>query len=232
MLIGGLQRMTLIDYPSKVAAIVFTIGCNFRCRFCYNTRLVDPALLDTNEIIKESDFFDFLKIRIGKLDAIVITGGEPTLQNDLVPFIKKIKQMGFLVKLDTNGTNPDIVRELLKDGLVDYIAMDIKSDISDREYKKIIQVDCDIEKIKESIKLIMDSGIDYEFRTTAAPGITKENIDSIAQYISGAKKYYLQEFKDTDIIDNECKKEHWLSEDELKQIADSIKGLFQECKVR
>lgn len=232
MLIGGLQRMTLIDYPSKVAAIVFTIGCNFRCRFCYNTRLVDPALLDTNEIIKESDFFDFLKIRIGKLDAIVITGGEPTLQNDLVPFIKKIKQMGFLVKLDTNGTNPDIVRELLKDGLVDYIAMDIKSDISDREYKKIIQVDCDIEKIKESIKLIMDSEIDYEFRTTAAPGITKENIDSIAQYISGAKKYYLQEFKDTDIIDNECKKEHWLSEDELKQIADSIKGLFQECKVR
>jgi pyruvate formate lyase activating enzyme len=140
--------------------------------------------------------------------------------------------MGFLVKLDTNGTNPDIVRELLKDGLVDYIAMDIKSDISDREYKKIIQVDCDIEKIKESIKLIMDSEIDYEFRTTAAPGITKENIDSIAQYISGAKKYYLQEFKDTDIIDNECKKEHWLSEDELKQIADSIKGLFQECKVR
>jgi pyruvate formate lyase activating enzyme len=232
MLIGGLQKMTLIDYPSKVAAIVFTIGCNFRCRFCYNTRLVVSDLLGTNEVIKESDFFDFLKIRIGKLDAIVITGGEPTLQKDLMAFTKKIKKMGFLVKLDTNGTNPDIVRKLIKEGLVDYIAMVIKNVLLTKEYKKIIQVDCDMNKIKESIKLIMDSGIDYEFRTTAAPGITKENIISIAEYISGADKYYLQEFKDTDIIDNECKKMRWLSEDDLEQIANSVKGLFRECKVR
>ena len=199
--------MTLIDYPSKVAAIVFTISCNFRCRFCYNTRLVDPRLLNTNEIIKEDDFFGFLDTRIGKLSAVVITGGEPTLQRDLIPFAKKIKEMGFLVKLDTNGTNPGVIKKLLSKKLVDYIAMDIKNDLSNKAYEKIVKIGYDIKKIKESIKIIINSGIDYEFRTTASPGVTKENIISIAKYISGAKKYYLQEFQDTDILDNECKKE-------------------------
>jgi len=224
--------MTLIDYPSKIAAIVFTIGCNFRCRFCYNTRLVDPKLFKTNDIITEEDFFDFLNKRKGKIEAVVITGGEPTLQEDLITFIRKIKKNDFLVKLDTNGTNPDILEKLLEEKLIDYIAMDIKNTIDDKNYMKITRVDNCCRRIKKSIEIIKNSLVDYEFRTTVAPGITKENIIDIAKYISGAKKYYLQEFKDLDLLDNECKKENWLKWNELDEIHKEIKDLFGECKVR
>ena len=224
--------MTLIDYPSKIAAIVFTIGCNFRCRFCYNTRLVDPKLFKTNDIITEEEFFEFLNKRKGKIEAIVITGGEPTLQEDLITFIKKIKKYDFLVKLDTNGTNPDILEKLLEEKLIDYIAMDIKNTIDDKNYMKITRVGNYCKRIKKSIEIIKNSVIDYEFRTTVAPGITKENIIDIAKYISGAKKYYLQEFKDLDLLDNECKKENWLKWNELNEIHKEIKNLFGECKVR
>jgi len=232
MLIGGIQKMTLIDYPAKVAAIIFTIGCNFRCRFCYNTRLVEPKLFKENEIISEKTIFDFLKTRIGKLDAIVITGGEPTLQKDLAVFIRKIKKMGFLVKLDTNGTNPDSLKKLLAEKLLDYVAMDIKNELNREDYQKVVQEDIDIEKIKGSIKILMNSNIDYEFRTTVAPGITKENILNIAKYIKGAKKYYLQEFQDMDVIDNDCKQKGWLKEDDLNSIALEISNIVEECKVR
>ena len=230
MLIGGLQKLTLIDYPSKVAAIIFTIGCNFRCRYCYNTRLVDPKLFREEDVISEEEVFSFLKNRVDKLDAVVVTGGEPTLHKDLDVFISKIKKLGFLVKLDSNGTNPEVLQSLIDKKLVDYIAMDIKNDFEN--YEKIVNVKLDISKIKESIKVIMNSGIDYEFRTTAAPGVTKEDILNIAEYIKGAKKYYLQVFQEMDVIDNSCKKEDRLSEDDLKEIAEKIKNNFLDCNVR
>lgn len=232
MLIGGIQKMTLIDYPAKVAAIVFTIGCNFRCRFCYNTRLVEPKLFDQNEIISEKTIFDFLKTRIGKLDAVVITGGEPTLQKDLVGFIKKIKEMGFLVKLDTNGTDPQTLKKLLEEKLLDYVAMDIKNELTMEAYKIIVQSEIDIELIKQSIAILRDSNIDYEFRTTVAPGITKDNILNIVEYIKGANKYYLQEFQDMEVIDNSCKQEGWLKESDLNLIVKEIGSMIKECKVR
>lgn len=224
--------MTLIDYPSKIAAIIFTVGCNFRCRFCYNTRLVDPNLYQANEIIDEKEIIDFLKTRIGKLEAVVITGGEPTLQPDLKAFIKKIKKLGFLIKLDTNGTNPDMVQELLNEKLVDYIAMDIKNDLTSQNYQKIVGNNIDIKAIKKSIDLIMNSNIDYEFRTTLAPGITKENIKNIVEYIKGAKKYYLQEFQSGEVLDNTCQQDKWLSRDEIEIMAGEIKNNFDDCKVR
>lgn len=230
MLIGGLQKLTLIDYPSKVSAIIFTIGCNFRCRYCYNTRLVDPKLFREEDVISEEEIFSFLKSRVDKLDAVVVTGGEPTLHKDLDVFISKIKDMGFLVKLDSNGTNPDVLQSLIDRKLIDYIAMDIKNDF--KNYEKIVNVKFDVSKIQKSIDVIINSGIDYEFRTTAAPGVTKEDILNISEYIKGAKKYYLQVFQELDVIDNSCKKEDRLSEDELKDILKSIKNNFSDCNVR
>ena len=224
--------MTLIDYPSKVAAIIFTVGCNFRCRFCHNAKLVLPDLFNRDELIDEQDILAFLKTRIGKLEAVVITGGEPTLQIDLKIFIKKVKNMGFLVKLDTNGTNPDMIKNLLDDKLIDYIAMDVKIDLEPGCYQRIVDNNVDIEDIKQSIDLIMNSNIDYEFRTTVAPGITKENIKNIVEYIKGSKKYYLQEFQDGDVLDNTCKKDKWLTRDELDVIANEIKHNFNDCQAR
>lgn len=224
--------MTLIDYPSKVAAIIFTIGCNFRCHFCYNTRLVDPALFKKSDVIDEKEILEFLKNRIGKLDAVVITGGEPTLQPDLKQFITKVKKMGFLVKLDTNGTSPDIVKDLLAAKLIDYIAMDVKNDLTEKDYKKIVNSNINIEDIKKNITVMMQSGIDYEFRTTVAPDMTKQDIKNIVNHIKGAKKYYLQEFQAGDVLDNKCKKDKWLTRDELDLLIDEIKINFGECKAR
>ncbi len=224
--------MTLIDYPSKVAAIIFTVGCNFRCRFCYNVKLVDESLFKEIETIDEKEIIEFLKTRIGKLEAIVITGGEPTMQSDLKAFILKIKKMGFLVKLDTNGTNPDVISDLLNRKIIDYIAMDIKNELTESDYTKIVNRVIDMENIKKSIDIIMKSGIDYEFRTTVAPGVSRENIKNIVKTIKGAKKYYLQEFQAGDVLDNQCKKDKWLSKEELDEIAEEIKNSFGECKAR
>ncbi len=232
MLIGGFQKFTLIDYPKKVAAIVFTIGCNFRCGYCYNVSLVLPKKIGSKDMILEQDFFDFLASRKNKLDAVVVTGGEPTLQKDLVSFIQKIKQMGFLVKLDTNGTHPDKLKELIDNRLIDYVAMDIKNRITEKSYKKITCQDVDIKAILKSINILLNSNIEYEFRTTVAPGITKKDIMAIAERIKGAKKYFLQEFQDKDIIDPKCKQEQWLKRDELDLIAKEIASIIKHCKAR
>lgn len=200
MLLGGFQKMTLIDYPGKIATTVFTAGCNFRCPFCHNPELVELDPEDM-EVFRgqERKFFDFLEGRRGLLDGVCITGGEPTVQPDIVPFIRRIRDMGFLVKLDSNGTNPDILREIFDAGLVDYVAMDIKSG-PDR-YAEATGTPVDMEKIRESIRLIMDSGIEYEFRTTVVPGIhTEEDFDDIAELIDGAKRYYLQVFRDGKVL--------------------------------
>jgi len=189
MKIGGLQKLTLVDYPGKIAATVFLIGCNFRCGFCHNPELIDSS---KKEVISEKEFFDFLKERKGLLDGVCITGGEPTIVSDLFNFIKKIKDLGFLVKLDTNGSNPEILKELINS--LDYIAMDVKTSM--KKYNKAVGKEIDLNNINKSIDLIKDSNIDYEFRTTVIPGLVDKNdIIEIGKWLKGVKKIVLQQFR-------------------------------------
>lgn len=228
-IIGGLKKTSLLDYPGKISAIVFTQGCNFRCGYCHN-----PGLLKNfkNDSVNPESLFEFLKTRQGKLDGIVITGGEPTLQPDLIPFIKKIKELGFLVKLDTNGTNPDVVQDLLENKLIDYIAMDIKAPCE--KYSLITNSNVDIEKIKRSICLIMKSNIDYEFRTTVLRSqLSFEDFERIGEMIKGAKRYYLQKFEaKTDIVDNLLSNEKTYTNEEFRQITDKLKTYVNKAELR
>ncbi len=197
MKIGGFQKMTVLDYPGKVACTVFTHGCNLRCPFCHNARLVvrDEDLIDENEILS------YLNKRRGILDGVCISGGEPTLQGDLFDFMKKVKDLGMLIKLDTNGTCPDKLQYAIDNGLVDYVAMDIKN--CREEYAKTCGLSkMDISKIEKSVEILMQSGIDYEFRTTVTKELhTPDDFAKIGQWIKGAKRYYIQSFVDSgDII--------------------------------
>ncbi len=191
MRIGGFQKCSLIDYPGKICAIVFTLGCNFRCSYCHNPELVYPELF--NKPIPEEEIFSFLTRRRGKLDAVTITGGEPTLQADLLDFILKIKKLGFLVKLDTNGSNPEIMENVISSKSVDYIAMDVKAPLE--KYQEITDFTIEPERIKKTIELIMNSNIDYEFRTTIVKSELDENdISKIGELIKGAKLCVLQKY--------------------------------------
>ncbi len=200
MYIGGLQKLTLIDYPSKVAATVFLCGCDFRCPWCYNSELVlfHPVRknFSNGARIPKKTLFSFLKERKGLLEGVCLTGGEPTINKDLPEFIRKIKKLGFLVKLDTNGSNPEMLKKLISGKLIDYAAMDVKAPLKSQKYNKAAGVKVNLNKIKKSIEIIKNSGIDYEFRTTAMPQIhSKEDIIEIAKAISPAKKYFLQNFR-------------------------------------
>lgn len=193
MRITGLVKTTLLDYPGKVACTVFTYGCNFRCEFCHNALLVTE---ENHDNISEDEFFAFLSKRQGILDGVCISGGEPTLQRDLPEFMKKIKDMGFCVKLDTNGYEPEILRSLIDENLVDYVAMDIKS--SPDTYSSICAVDVDIDKIKRSVDILKQGKVDYEFRTTCVKEYhTKEDFQKIALWLKGDSKYFLQHFEDS-----------------------------------
>ena len=191
MRIGGLQKSSLIDYPDLISCIIFTQGCNFRCGYCHNPELLDPK--DWAESIPVSTVLDFLKSRVGKLDALVVTRGEPTLHHDLLDFLSKVKAFGFKVKLDTNGTNPDMLGEGLEKRLIDYVAMDIKAPL--HKYSFIANRDVLIANIRRSIDLIMQKAADYEFRTTVVEDqLTYEDAMLIGKMLKGAKKYYLQKF--------------------------------------
>ena len=227
-IIGGIQKTTLLDFPGKVAAIVFTQGCNFRCGYCHNPELLE---LNKNTEYYAKDFIDFLKNRIGKLDGVVITGGEPTLQKDLYDFIKEIKSLGFAVKLDTNGTNPDILEQLIKDNMLDYIAMDIKAPVE--KYLRITGVKIQPDKILKSIGLIINSGIDYEFRTTVIKSqLNLEDFEQIKDLIKGAKKYYLQKFIPTKIYNSNLKNEISYTDEELKEICNYLKEFIPVVNYR
>ena len=231
MYFGGLQKTTLIDYPEKVACVIFTIGCNFRCPFCYSPELVLPEKIKNQPVIKDSEILNFLKKRKGKLDGVVICGGEPTIQKDLDIFLKKLKKIGYLIKIDTNGYLPEIIKKLLKENLLDYVAMDIKA--PKEKYERYTGTKIDIKRIENSIKIIKSSNTDYEFRTTVAPGISKEDIIKIADWIAPAKKYFLQEFFDKkEIIDPEIKKLPTLKKEEIKEVIKEIKNNFEICKIR
>jgi pyruvate formate lyase activating enzyme len=191
MKIGGLQKVSLIDYPGEISSIIFLQGCNFKCPYCHNPELVDPDSFGL--CLEEKYILDFLKTRIGKIDAVTITGGEPTIQDDLTLFIRRIKKMGFAVKLDSNGSGPEVIQKLLSEELLDFIAMDIKAPLS--KYESIVQVSLDTDLIKESIRIILKSKIEHEFRTTVVQSLLTENdIFNIASLISGARRYALQRF--------------------------------------
>lgn len=191
MLIGGLQKLTLIDFPDKVAATIFTQGCNFRCPYCHNPELVDPQQF--NETIHEDEIFAFLEKRKDKLSGIVISGGEPTIQDDLIVFIEKIKVFGFAVKLDTNGSRPEVLKKIIDKKLVDYIAMDVKAPLA--KYSRLAGVKGFEDRIKESVSLIIKSDINHEFRTTVVESLlSKEDISEISKFVKGGKFYRLNDF--------------------------------------
>jgi len=227
MRIGGLTRCSLIDFPGQMSAIIFTIGCNFRCPYCHNPELVD----ETADIIPTEDVLDFLRTRIKQLDGVTITGGEPTMHDDLIPFIKEIKALGFKVKLDSNGTNPEMLEKIINEHLVDYLAMDIKAPFSD--YASGVGRPVDIEKIKKSVRLIMSNTIPYEFRTTVVKALlSPEDIINISKDIKGAKKYYLQKFVSTKILNQGFIKKTTYTDEEFKEIQKNAQKYVTECYIR
>ena len=198
MLISGLQKLTLLDYPGKVACTLFTSGCNFRCPFCHNASLVLPELAgQCDGAISEDELLLFLRKRQGVLDGVAITGGEPLLHKDLPSFLEKVRALGFMIKLDTNGTFPERLMDVVSAGLVDRVAMDIKN--SPELYAKTVGLDTlDLGAIERSKDFLLGGTVDYEFRTTVVRGLhTRESIVGAAQWIAGAKEYYLQQFKDS-----------------------------------
>lgn len=228
--IGGFQKLTLLDYPGKVAAMVFTIGCNMRCPFCHNYELVEDAdkiedLFDPQEAI------DYLKKRKGVLDGLVITGGEPTLQRGLKDFIKEVKEeTGLLVKLDSNGLNPTILKELIDKKLVDYVAMDIKNDF--KNYGTITGIaNLPTDRIKESIKILEESDIEYEFRTTVIKDFhTIDRLKNIVNFIKKDSNYFLQQFIISDNVPNKNLK--YYTDEELINIGEELKTIHPNIKVR
>ena len=193
MKIGGFQKMTMLDFPERVACTVFTYGCNLRCPFCHNAALVT----DKAELFDEDEILAYINKRKGVLDGVCITGGEPLLQRDIFDFMKKIKDLGLLVKLDTNGAYPDLLKRAIDEGLVDYVAMDIKN--SREKYALTAGIeDLDISPFEKSVEILKTSGIDYELRTTVVRELHElSDMKKIAEWISGAKKYFLQSFVDS-----------------------------------
>lgn len=229
MKIGGLQKVSLIDYPGLICAVIFLQGCNFRCSYCHNPELVEPLLFQPT--IDENEVLEFLASRRRKLDAVTVTGGEPTIQSDLAPFIKKIKNMGFGVKLDTNGSQPLIIQSLLNEKLLDFIAMDIKGPLE--KYENIANVPVDGKKIKESIKIILKAGISHEFRTTIVQSqLTPKDILKIAPLISGCERYALQKFVPVKILDKNFKEEKNYSDNELEKIKKQLEKIILSIKIR
>lgn len=221
--------MTLLDYPGKVACTLFTAGCNFRCPFCHNAGLVLPDRLE-DASISEDEVMSFLKKRAGMLDGVAITGGEPLLHTDMPEFLGKIKSLGYKIKLDTNGSNPKLLKEIVNAGLVDRVAMDIKN--APTEYNKTAGCSVDMEKIEESKDFLLTGTCDYEFRTTVVKGIhTKESIVAAAKWISGAKEYYLQQFKDSGNLIAPDTFEPF-DENEMHELADAVRSFVPTVEVR
>ena len=230
MILKGIQKTTLLDFPTKVACTVFTAGCNFRCPFCHNASLVVST--DTSESVNIDEFFKYLNKRRCILDGVCITGGEPLLQKDIADFMAKIKELGYAVKLDTNGSKPQLLRELIEGGLVDYVAMDIKG--SREKYSEI----CGIEKgkfadeINESVGILLGGKVDYEFRTTVVRELhQKDDFHDIGKWIAGADKYFLQQFKDSgDILSSDSFSPY--GKEEMEEILNIVKEYIPTASLR
>lgn len=228
MRIQGLQKLTLLDYPEKVACTVFTAGCNFRCPFCHNASLV-VNIPEKAEITEEA-FFSFLKKRQGILDGVCVTGGEPLLQPGIEKFIRQIKELGYAVKLDTNGSFPEKLKYLVKEGLVDYVAMDIKNSLE--AYSETAGIDDRfLEAIQESVNFLKTGTVDYEFRTTVTKNFHNEvELKKIGQWIQGTEKYFLQSFVDSgDLISSSIQ---GCDEKEMKEFLSIVKSYIPNTKLR
>jgi len=234
MIFNGIEKNSLIEWPGKVSAVLFLGGCSFRCPFCYNSGLVlDPTKLPS---FSEKKALNFLEKRKKFLDGVMITGGEPLLEvrvEELIEFIKKVKEFGLLVGLETNGSNPKALAKLLKEKLLSYVAMDIKAPLTSKDYGKLTGVKIDIKKIKRSIGLIKNSSIDYEFRTTVAPLLTEKDILQMATALKGVKKFALQVFRPVDsLINPNLAKMKFFSREELEEIGQKIKENFKKFEIR
>ncbi len=213
--IGGIVKFTLIDYPKHRACSIFFQGCNFRCGFCHNPELVERGL----GTLSEEEVLEFLKNRRKWLNGVVLLGGEPTIQDDIVEFAEKVKKIGYDIKLDTNGSNPKVIEELIEKKLVDYIAMDVKAPLD--KYSEIVGVNVDVKKIIRSIEIIKNSGIEHEFRTTVIPTLRKEDILKIAEIVKPSP-YYLQQFKNEKTLRDEYKRLNPYPREFLEEIAKEI----------
>jgi pyruvate formate lyase activating enzyme len=225
--ICGLMKTTLLDFPGKVACTVFVGGCNLRCPFCHNSAL---AFAEDGDIILESEFFDFLEKRKGLLEGVCVTGGEPLMHEEIFDFIKKIKDMGYNVKLDTNGCFPERLEKALKSGNVDYVAMDVKNSL--KEYAAAVGIDdFNTDMIEKSIGLLKNSDIEYEFRTTVAKGIhTEESIRALASDIKGAKRYFIQGFKKSERVPDDTLEE--FSKKEMENLLKIAKESIPDAALR
>ncbi len=193
MLIGGVQKMTMLDYPGKVACTIFTYGCNFRCPFCHNATLV----IDEASLFDENEIFEYINKRKKVLDGVVVTGGEPLLQGDIEDFLLRLRETGLLIKLDTNGSYPEKLQAIIDKGLVDYVAMDVKN--CKEKYNLTTGARIDISKIEKSVEILMQDRVDYEFRTTVVRELhEKEDFEKIASWLKGARRIFLQPFKDNE----------------------------------
>lgn len=228
MKIGGIQKLSLVDYPHHTAIALFTIGCNMRCGYCHNPELVLPERYA--DVIPEEDILLFLKSRVGKVEAVVISGGEPTMHDDLPRFIRTVKSMGFLVKLDSNGTHPAMLRELLAEGLIDFIAMDIKASME--QYQEVVARPISTEDIQESIALIKASGVDHEFRTTLVKSqVSREDLESIGKLVKGSPRYALQRFRPGRTLSPQFVYEQTYSDAEMLQLQALMRRYVKECVV-
>lgn len=234
-IIGGVQKTSLVDFPQKVAAVVFTQGCNFRCGYCHNPDLLEIKQICHPELVlgsfTKNDFLSFLKTRIGKLDGVVISGGEPTLQSGLYNFINEIKQMEFDVKLDTNGTNPKIVERLINANLLDYVAMDIKAPIE--KYDLITCTKTNKNDVLKTIEILKRNSVNYEFRTTVIKSqLSFDDFEKIGHMIKGAKQYYLQKFVSSEILDRNLINETTYTDEEFKIICHKLEKYVEFVSVR
>lgn len=230
MLIVGLVKTSLIDYPGAICTVIFTYGCNFRCRFCHNPDLVTGKISDL-KTYSEEEVLNFLKKRKNVLDGVVITGGEPLINKNIRGFLKRIKGLGYAVKLDTNGSNPELLKDLIEGKLVDFIAMDIKNSLE--KYSKTVGVNIDKKSINESIDVIKNSGLEYEFRSTVLPRLhIEKDFHEMGEMIKGANKFVVQGFRPGITLDKEFEKEKSFASEELKDIAKIFEEYVKEVEVR
>ncbi len=227
--IKGFMKTSMLDYPGKLSACIFLSKCNFHCPYCHNVELVmdDPRLVP----FEHEKVFSYLKQKKKWIDGVVISGGEPTLHKDLPELCKKIKSLGFAIKLDTNGTNPKMVRQLIDEKLVDYVAIDIKN--SKENYDKATSVKTDLKAVDESVKMLIGGTVDYEFRTTIAPEIvTLDDMPKIGEWIKGAKKYYLQQFVPIKTLNESFTEKHPYTHGELHAMKEAVEKYVEFVGIR
>jgi pyruvate formate lyase activating enzyme len=232
MIFGGLQKNSLIDYPGKISCVLFVSGCNFRCPYCHNPALAKGCVADDQKI-EEKNILDFLEERSGFLDGVVISGGEPTIQKGIFSFLRKLKKMGYPVKLDTNGSRPEILERLISERLLNYVAMDVKS--NPYKYNPFITVDAMTGRILASIRTIMESNIDYEFRTTCVKPMVDENaIEDIARTIKGARLFALQHFNNREVLNPDffADEDTCLDLHDLERLQSIAEPWVEKCIVR